>query len=141
MKYTIYEIISLDNDNKNVYIGYSTNFKQRIIDHKNPYNNNPKCREFNKLLYKHIRTHGGWDNFIIKSIEIIECNEHLIARKREQYWIIERNATLNKIRSVDIDEFKSKYKSDLYKNKKLIKQNKLTQDIHKLICNIREKID
>jgi len=133
MKYTIYEVFSLDIENKNIYIGYSKNFRQRVIDHKNPYNDNPKNKYFNKLLYKHIRENGKWNNFIIKPIEVIQTDNILDVRMREQFWMDERKSTLNKINSIDKNETRANYKKELYKNTKLIRQNKLIELVKKFI--------
>ena len=61
----IYEITCLDKNIKEHYIGYTTNFTERIRHHKNK-----NSRKYNIKLYKFIRENGGWDNWICSPIYI-----------------------------------------------------------------------
>ena len=65
-KCCIYKIECL-NDEKLIYVGNTTNFDKRKVQHKlNCYNEKGKC--FNFKLYQMIRDAGGWSNY--KMIEI-----------------------------------------------------------------------
>lgn len=74
--------------NGKFYIGSSVNIKQRWESHKERYNN-PKCKEYNKLLYKEMRKYGI-NNFSF-SIICKEENEKLL-REKEKHIIQETNA-------------------------------------------------
>jgi hypothetical protein len=92
----IYKITCLDVNNKDVYVGHTTNFVQRKHAHKqsciNNKSNNYKCK-----LYEVIRNNGGWTNWKMEIINFFNCNDHYEARKKEQEFFVSLNATLNSI--------------------------------------------
>ena len=59
----IYKLCCLDVNVKHIYIGSSTNFKERKKHHK-VCCNNEKQKTYNSYKYKFIRDNGGWDNCI-----------------------------------------------------------------------------
>jgi hypothetical protein len=83
-----------------------------------------QTKRFNHVKYQHPTQ---------KPIEIIESDDIFEIRKREQFWIDDKKASLNKIRSIDINETRANYKKELYKNKKIFKQNKLIELVKKII--------
>jgi hypothetical protein len=58
----IYKLCCLDVNVKDIYIGSSTNFKERRKGHKKRCNNE-KQKSYNIYVYKFIRDNGGWDNW------------------------------------------------------------------------------
>ena len=92
----IYKIACNDIDNKEVYIGHTTNFVQRKHAHKqsclNEKSANYKCK-----LYEVIRNNGGWNNWKMEIISFFNCKDHYEARQREQEYFVSLNATLNSI--------------------------------------------
>ena len=53
-----------DYDDNNIYIGSTSNFKNRKYQHKNKCSNE-KSKEYNYYVYQFIRANGNWDNWII----------------------------------------------------------------------------
>jgi len=129
--YIIYEIVCKDSNIKSSYVGHSKNFNKRQFSHKNPYNNNPKSKLFNYPLYKAVRENMGWENWIIRPIEILNESNKNEAIIREQYWIEERKSDLNQIKAMDKNECRR-----IKNNKKYLKnkETKLKELIEK-ICN------
>jgi hypothetical protein len=121
--YYFYKICSLDN--KYIYIGSTTNFKKRIAEHKSNCNT-PNSKKFNYKLYKTIREHNGFENFIFDIIESINTDDKLIVLKREQELMIKYNSNLNNNRSFISDEDKKQYQKQYRidnRHKILLKNN------------------
>jgi len=93
-KTVIYKIVCKDETITDMYIGHTTNFKNRIIDHKCCCNN-IKDKSYNIKLYHFIRENGGWDNWDMIKIEEYPCNNINEATKRERYWVEELKSSLN----------------------------------------------
>jgi len=92
-KSLIYKIVCKDTNIKNVYIGSTTNFKNRKSRHKsNCYNENSK--QYNLNLYKFIRQNNGWDNFDMIFINYVPCNTKLELGKIERKYIEKINNEL-----------------------------------------------
>ncbi len=106
--YYFYRIYSLNNDY--VYIGSTTNYKKRILNHKYNCNNN-KAERHNIKLYSIIRKNGGINNFLFEIMECIETDDKLFVLKYEQALMIKYNSNLNNNRSFisDADKKKEKY--------------------------------
>lgn len=101
--YFIYKIFCDDCDC--VYIGSTENLDKREKKHKTRCNN-PNDEQHNLKIYKTIREYGGWENWTMICIE--ECDKvietKLDARKIEQNYIDELNATLNSQRAYRSEE-------------------------------------
>jgi len=84
-----------DYDDTNIYIGSTSNFKNRKYCHKNICNNekNPK---YNTALYQYIRDNGNWDEWIMIPIEQYSCNNKNELEIRERYYIDILRPVLNK---------------------------------------------
>jgi hypothetical protein len=91
-----YKICCKNPDVKDVYIGHTTNFVQRKHAHKRSCAN-AKADNYNCKVYNVIREFGGWDNWKMEIIAFRECADHYEARKVEQQYFEEYNATLNSI--------------------------------------------
>ena len=92
----IYKISCKDETISDVYVGYTTNFVQRKYAHKicctNSTTNISNCK-----LYQVIRNNGGWDNWKMEIIDVINCNDIYDAKKKEQDYVVLLKATLNNV--------------------------------------------
>ena len=92
-KTIIYKIVSIDLNIKDVYIGSTTNFKERKSSHKRCSKSVGACLK----VYKTIQLNGGWDNWEMIEIEKYPCLDHNEATKRERYYYELLNANLNMV--------------------------------------------
>jgi hypothetical protein len=77
-----------------IYIGHTTNFRQRKALHKSRCNNiNDKC--YNSKVYSMIRENGDWSEWSMIEIEKYPCLDSNEACKRERELIEQYNANLN----------------------------------------------
>ena len=91
----IYKICCKDPNIKDVYIGSTCNLIRRRAGHKQScYNKNDK-KKYNYPVYRYIRDHGGWDNWIVLKIKDTPCDnkDELRLKEREEFEKI--GATLN----------------------------------------------
>ena len=91
-----YKIYCLDPSINDMYIGHTTNFVQRKHAHKQGCKN-AKSSNYTCKLYNFIRANKGWDNWNMEIIAFHNCDDHLSARKIEQKYFEDYNATLNSI--------------------------------------------
>ena len=91
----IYKISCNDKICEYVYIGSTTDFKERLWKHKSCCNNE-NGKGYNCNVYKTIRDNGGFDNWTMSIIEIYPCNSRQELHVREQYYIEQQ---VNKINS------------------------------------------
>jgi len=96
VKTIIYKICCKDESIKECYVGHTTNFKQRKIEHKYACNN-PNSKSYNIKVYSFIREHGGFNNWDFIEIEHFPCNSKKEACMRENYWYFQLKACLNDI--------------------------------------------
>ena len=108
----IYKIEHIENDTL-IYVGHTTNFKQRKAKHKKNCNTE-KRKEFKFKLYTMIRKNGGFEMFKMIEVEKYHCNDKREAEKRENEVMKELKATMNKNRSFETEEEKKIY----YENNK-----------------------
>lgn len=94
--YYFYKIVSTDVTHTECYVGCTTNFKRRRQHHKDNCTHEKRDRH-NLLLYKHIRSNGGWDNWRMIELERRQCADKIEALRIERKWLEELKATLNKI--------------------------------------------
>jgi hypothetical protein len=106
VKTIIYKICCNDETIKECYVGHTTNFKQRKIEHKYACCNE-NSRSYNCKVYSFIRGNGGFDNWKFIEIEKFPCNSKEEAHMRENYWYFNLKATLNTIApSLDLEKQK-----------------------------------
>lgn len=91
MTEVIYKIYCKDETITDCYVGSTDNFDRRCGEHIKRCNNQ-NSKEYNKKVYKYIRDHGGFDNFIIEPI--IECDESN-RYEAEVHYFLQLNAKLN----------------------------------------------
>ena len=89
-EYTFYQIEC----NGKRYVGHTNNFELRKRIHKSDCNND-KRDQYNYPVYQYIRANGGWNSCQISVIEICNLETKRDAEMREEYWRIEKEATLN----------------------------------------------
>ena len=87
----IYKITCKDPNNKDVYVGHTTNFVQRKHAHKQ------SCINSDCKVYTVIRDSGGWTNWKMEIVSFFDCKNHYEARVKEQEYYTLLNATLNSV--------------------------------------------
>lgn len=90
-----YKIVCKDLNVKDLYIGHTTNFKNRKLDHKKNCLN-PNSKKYNFPVYCFIRENCGWENWDMILIDKKECCNELEALKHEREYIESMGATLNR---------------------------------------------
>ena len=95
-KTCIYKLVHKDDvNNENIYIGSTSNFRNRRYQHKHScVNSNDK--HHNEPMYKYVRLNGGWNEWVMIEIEKYPCNDKREAETRERYWIEHCKSNLNK---------------------------------------------
>ena len=92
----IYKIFCKDENTLDFYIGHTTNFFQRKASHKiNCENSNGSS--YNTKLYKTIRENGGWNNWNMQEIEVLNLKNSTEARIKEAEYYQKLKANLNGI--------------------------------------------
>ncbi len=106
VKTIIYKITCKDENIKDCYVGHTTNFKQRKIEHKYACCNE-NSKSYNSKVYYFIRSNGGIENWNFIEIEKFPCNSKQEAHMRENYWYFILKASLNMIApSLDLEKQK-----------------------------------
>jgi hypothetical protein len=90
-----YKICHRQDEDKDFYIGSTTNMGVRKYAHKRRCNDE-KIRGHNYPVYKYIRENGGWDCFKIQVLEEGIYNDRSLCNQREASLIREYEAKLNK---------------------------------------------
>jgi hypothetical protein len=91
-----YKIYCKDENVTDLYVGHTTNFVQRKYAHKRACTRE-KDSNYKQKVYQAIRNNGGWENWKMVIIGFHECECHYDARKIEQQYFEDLNATLNSI--------------------------------------------
>ena len=112
----IYKIEHNENDTL-IYVGHTTNFKQRKAQHKKCCNNENN-KSFNLKLYTMIRANGGYSMFKMIEVEKYNCNDRREAEKREDEVMKELKVNMNTIRSFTTEEEKKKDYEETKEKKK-----------------------
>ena len=120
-----YMIFCKDTNIKDLYIGHTTNFIQRKHAHKQSCTN-IKSANYQCKLYSVIRDNGGWDNWKMQIIAFHECEDIMAAKKYEQKYFEDYDATLNSIEPMP--QPKSKIIKEVVKKEK--------QVFHCNVCNV-----
>jgi len=90
----IYKLCCKDENIKNIYIGYTTNIKDRMGVHRRVclYDTH---KSHNQRTYTFIRENGGWDNWTYEILEEFPCNNKIEARNKEKEWFDKLKPELN----------------------------------------------
>jgi len=108
-KTIIYKLVHKEDfDNANIYIGSTTNFRQRKGAHKNCCNNE-NDKKYNQKNYQSIRNNGGWNEWNMIEIEKYPCNDKREAETKEEYWRTHFNAVLNSKACCSLTNNKTEY--------------------------------
>jgi len=92
----IYKLVHKnDQDNENIYVGSTTNFRGRKLQHKKS-SSNPNEEKFNYHQYLYIRENGGWDEWEMIAIETYPCKSKRELEIRERFYIETLKSKLNK---------------------------------------------
>jgi len=89
----VYKIHCKDAAILDTYVGHTTNFQLRQMQHKCASNNLKK--QFK--LYNTIRANGGWSNWEMVELNRYNCKDFTEARKKEQIHYEELNPSLNSV--------------------------------------------
>ena len=121
----IYKLLKQDDyDNKNIYIGSTTNFRGRKNCHKNScITDNPK---YNIKVYQFIRDNGGWEQWTMIQLEAFPCETKKELETRERYWIEQMKPVLNCMIPT-----RTKKEWQTYNKEKIQKQRKYYRDNNK----------
>jgi hypothetical protein len=87
----IYKIYCKDESITDVYVGHTTNFNKRKMQHESVCNN----LKNQSKIYDVIRSNGGWQNWNMIEIATYCCQDKTEARIKENEHCISENATLN----------------------------------------------
>lgn len=120
-KTIIYKLVCKDLSVKDLYVGHTTDWKQRKRRHKSNCNNT-LFEGYNYKIYKTIREHGNWDNWVMIEIEKYPCNDEREASARERYWYEQLHAGTNTVRPYRSEEEKKEYMKEY--NKEYNQKNK-----------------
>jgi hypothetical protein len=114
----IYKLYCNDPTITEIYIGHTTNFIKRKHGHKHSCcNENDK--KYNQYVYEFIRNNGGWDNWNMVQIEMVNCKNKRDAESVEHYWIEKLHAFLNTNKPYAMCKEEPKlYKQDWYEENK-----------------------
>lgn len=138
-----------DIEDKEVYIGHTTNWIQRKKQHKVDCN----CitsEKYNEKKYQMIRSKGGWEEWEMLPIELYPCSNKIEAVIREEYWRKDFNAKLNTLKAHTTEEerkeslknYMEKYNPVYYDNnkEKMNKQNKEWYEANRDDILVKNKI-
>ena len=160
-KTIIYKLVCKDLSVKNLYVGHTTNWKQRKTSHKCNCTKEGN-KDYHLKVYKTMRDNGGWDNWEMIEIEKYPCNDEREARARERFQYEQLYANMNsqvpnrtdaeykeyykdirkeKMSTPEMKEKKSKYNKEYRKNnfEKLKQNNKEWREDNKEVVSKKAK--
>jgi len=118
----IYKIVCLDSTITDVYVGSTTDFRNREYVHKSDCYNENK-RNYNLKIYTTIRANGGLDNWEMIIIESFPCENYEQQRERERYWYDIIQPSMNMCRPLQTEEDDKECDKKYYeKNRKKFKE-------------------
>jgi hypothetical protein len=89
----MYKIFCKDSTVKDLYVGHTTNFIQRKSLHKSACENHNSSSK----LYKIIRENGGWDNWEMSEITVLNLKNSTEAKIKENEYYEKLKSDLNQI--------------------------------------------
>ena len=130
----IYKLVHKnDQDNENIYVGSTTNFRGRKVKHREKYYDK-NAKEYNYKVYQFIRENGGWDEWEMVAVETYPCESKKELEIRERFHIETLKSKLNQIiptrthkewREDNKEHIKEKKKKEYEDNKEHIKERSL----------------
>ena len=139
----IYKLCCKNTNITDIYIGSTTNFTRRKYNHKTSCNNTGN-EHYNYPVYKFIRENGGFENWDMVLVEMVNCNNKLELLKKERETIELLKPSLNSYNP--IKSCRKEYRRQIYlenkddeakKQKERYKNNKdeiNTKAAIKIIC-------
>ena len=134
----IYKLCCRDPTISQIYVGHSTDFKQRNIRHKYTCNN-INSNAYNTYKSRFIRENGNYENWMMIKLYDYPCDSKRDAEAEECKTMIELNATLNthkpfiteekkkqKIHNHNI-QYRNDNKEELRKKEKIYRQKNKTE--------------
>tara|TARA_R110001606_G_scaffold312089_1_gene458840 strand:- start:57 stop:641 length:585 start_codon:yes stop_codon:yes gene_type:complete len=114
--YPEYKIYKLCSDNcDDYYVGSTRDFTTRKSSHKSCCNK-PTNKEYNTKKYQTIREFGGWDEWRMVVLEILNNVTKLQAEIREEQLRVQIKAMLNSQRAtrgnLSVQDYKKKYREE-----------------------------
>tara|TARA_R110000823_G_C15690367_1_gene475301 strand:- start:9 stop:602 length:594 start_codon:yes stop_codon:yes gene_type:complete len=154
----IYKLCCKDANITDIYVGSTTNFKQRKKHHKSDCNTE-KSNSSNRPVYKFIRENGRFENWDMVLVEYYKCETKLELEKREREIIENLKPTLNKTiptrtskewredNKEKVEQYKKEYnkknkekaKEYYQNNKEQIKEN-YEKNKEKILEQLKEKV-
>jgi hypothetical protein len=128
-EYTFYQIEC----NGKRYVGSTIDFDRRIWQHQHNCCN-IQSHQYNFPVYQYIRANGNWTNCKISILEKSNYETKRYALMREEYWRMEKEATLNSVCC-----FREKEEQKINKNKCRQKRYDLNKDTINLKRRQKEK--
>ena len=92
---TIYKLCCVDTDIEEIYIGGTKNFNRRRSEHKSCCNNENR-KEYNQYVYQFIRANGGFNNWRMIQLEVVNYETKRDLEAHERRWIELLKPKLNK---------------------------------------------
>ncbi len=145
----IYKLCCKDPNITDIYIGSTTNMKNR--KHKHKYScNNPSAIGHNLKVYEFIRNNGGWENWDMILVEYVNCNSKQELEKEERIVIELLKPILNiqlptrtdkeyyEDNKKKLKEYIKKYRED--NKEKLLEKQKKHREKNKTEINEKQKI-
>jgi len=127
----IYKLCCKDPNITDIYIGSTTNMRNRKNRHKSCCNN-PNDQRYNLKVYKFIRENGGWDNWDLILVEYVNCNSKQELLKEERVVIELLKSNLNShIPTRTMKEWYEEHKEQLQEYSKNYYNEKKTKLIEK----------
>jgi len=118
----IYKLCCRNPTITDIYVGHSTNFKQRNISHKYT-SSHINDKKANSYKYRFIRENGGYKNWKMIKLYDFPCNSKREAEAEECKTMIELEATLNSMKSFLTEEEKHEQRKKC--NKEYHEKNKI----------------
>ena len=85
-KCMFYRLVCRDPTITDYYVGSTCNEVDRRYKHKHACTN-PKSNAYNCFVYRFIRDHGSWKNWMLIVHEKLPMNDAYEAAIRERYWV------------------------------------------------------
>lgn len=122
----VYQIFCLKNSINKSYVGCSSMYNRRKIDHKRR-SRIPTYKDYNYKLYKYIRRTGGFDNWDFIILEKFQTTSNIEKRKTELKWIKKLKPELNQVLPYVKHKTIKKRKKDSIKKKSKILINSINK--------------
>jgi hypothetical protein len=135
---SVYKLLKQDDyDNKNIYIGSTTNFRGRKNDHKTCCIN-ANTKHYNLKVYQFIRDNGGWNEWTMIQLEAFPCETKKELETRERYWIEQMNPVLNCMIPARTDKEINNYNKKYHKEYRINNKEKLSEQKKEYYENNKE---